>query len=32
LEFLRIDSLASHDNPGGMEAYDFYKKLLVSIS
>jgi putative nucleotidyltransferase with HDIG domain len=32
LEFLRIDSLASHNNPGGMEAYDFYKKLLVSIS
>ena len=32
LEFLRIDSLASRDNPGGMEAYDFYKKLLVSIS
>lgn len=32
LEFLRIDSLASHGNPGGMEAYDFYKKLLVSIS
>ena len=32
LEFLRIDSLASHDNPGGMEAYDFYKNLLVSIS
>ena len=32
LEFLRIDSLASHDNPGGMDAYNFYKKLLVSIS
>jgi len=32
LEFLRIDSLASHDNPGGMEAYNFYKKLLVSIA
>ena len=32
LEFLRIDSLASHDNPGGMEAYNFYKKLLLSIS
>ena len=32
LEFLRIDSLASHGNPGGMEAYDFYKELLASIS
>jgi len=32
LEFLRVDSLASHDNPGGMEAYNFYKKLLASIS
>ena len=30
LEFLRIDSLASHDNPGGMEAYNFYKRLLAS--
>lgn len=30
LEFLRIDSLASHNNPGGMEAYNFYKKLLAS--
>jgi hypothetical protein len=27
LEFLRIDSLASQDNPGGMQAYEFYKKL-----
>ena len=32
LEFLRIDSLASHGNPGGMEAYDFYEELLASIS
>ena len=32
LEFLRIDSLASHDNPGGLDAYRFYKKLLESIS
>jgi putative nucleotidyltransferase with HDIG domain len=32
LEFLRIDSLASHGNPGAMEAYDFYKELLASIS
>jgi len=30
LEFLKIDSLASHDNPGGLDAYDFYKKLLES--
>ena len=27
LEFLRIDSLASQDNPAGMQAYEFYKKL-----
>jgi putative nucleotidyltransferase with HDIG domain len=27
LEFLRIDSLASQGNPGGMQAYEFYKKL-----
>ena len=32
LESLRIDSLASHDNPGGLDAYHFYKKLLDSIS
>jgi putative nucleotidyltransferase with HDIG domain len=32
LEFLRIDSLASHDNPGGLESYNFYNKLLTSIS
>ena len=32
LEFLRIDSLASHDNPGGMDAYDFYNKLRASLS
>ena len=32
LEFLRIDSLASHGNPGGMEAYDFYEELPASIS
>jgi len=31
LEFLKIDSLASHHNPGGTQAYDFYKKLLASI-
>lgn len=27
LEFLRIDSLASQGNPGGMQAYEFYKAL-----
>ena len=32
LEFLRIDSLASHENPDGMEAYDFFKKLLEAIT
>lgn len=32
LEFLRIDSLASHDNPDGLESYNFYKKLRASIS
>jgi len=32
LEFLRVDSLASHDNPGGLDAYHFYKKLHESIS
>jgi len=32
LELLRIDSLASHDNPGGMEAHDFYKKLRELVS
>ena len=32
LEFLRIDSLASQGNPNGMEAYNFYKSLLESIS
>ena len=31
LEFLRVDSLASHDNPSGMENYNFYKTLLASI-
>ena len=31
LEFLRVDSLASQNNPGGMDAYHFYKKLMDSI-
>jgi len=30
LEFLRIDSLASQGNPGGMQAYEFYKGLYQS--
>ena len=30
LEFLRIDSLASHNNPGGLDAYHFYKRLRES--
>ena len=27
LEFLRIDSLASQDNPRGMDTYEFYREL-----
>jgi len=27
LEFLRIDSLASQGNPGGMDPYEFYREL-----
>lgn len=32
LEFLRIDSLASRDNPDGLEAYDFYKSLWATVA
>ncbi len=32
LEFLRIDSMASHGNPDGMESYTFYKNLLESMT
>ena len=32
LELLRVDSLASHDNPGGMTAHDFYRHLWQSVS
>ncbi len=32
LEFLRIDSLASRDNPGGLDAYNFYKSLWLTIA
>ena len=31
LKFLRIDSIASHNNPDGLDTYHFYKKLLESI-
>lgn len=31
LEFLRIDSLASHDNPGGLDAYHFYTSLRQRV-
>jgi len=32
LEFLRIDSWASHGNPGGLDAYHFYKSLWERVA
>lgn len=32
LEFLRIDSLASRDNPDGLDAYHFYKSLHEALA